>query len=72
MGARSDWPPEAKYNYGDLVRKKAGSRWHGVVCGWYCTELTPLGYAVESLREPGSVQVYPEAALVPWDPFEEE
>lgn len=31
--------------------------------GEYSTELTPEGYAVESEREPGSVQIYPASAL---------
>lgn len=54
---------EHKFKYGDNVRKIRGSEWHGYVCGTYSTELTPIGYCVESEREKGSVQIYPEAAL---------
>jgi dihydrofolate reductase (trimethoprim resistance protein) len=53
----------AKFAFGDRVRKKSGASWQGRVVGFYATELTPLGYAVESEREKGSVQIYPEAAL---------
>ena len=52
-----------KFGLGDRVRKTKGSSWQGRVVGFYSTELTPIGYAVESEREPGSVQIYPEAAL---------
>jgi hypothetical protein len=48
---------------GDRVRKRRGSSWQGRVVGFYSTGLTPEGYAVESEREPGSVQIYPLAAL---------
>lgn len=54
-------PP--KFEQGDRVRKIKGSSWQGVICGFYSTELTNIGYAVESEREPGSVQIYPESAL---------
>lgn len=53
-----------KFKFGDRVEKSKGSSWHGRVCGFYSTSLTPLGYNVESEREPGSVQLYPEAALL--------
>jgi len=52
-----------KFAVGDRVRKTKGSSWQGRVCGAYSTSLTPEGYAVESEREPGSVQIYPAAAL---------
>lgn len=52
-----------KHRFGDRVTKIRGSSWTGLVCGFYSTALTPIGYAVESENEPGSVQVYPEAAL---------
>lgn len=55
--------PERLYQIGDRVRKSKDSSWHGVIVGFYSTDLTPIGYCVESEREPGSVQVYPEAAL---------
>lgn len=59
-----DWP-RGGYAYGDRVRKKRGSSWQGKVVGWYSTSLTELGWCVESEREPGSVQIYPDAALEP-------
>lgn len=52
-----------EFKLGDLVRKKSGSSWHGKIVGTYSTELTPEGYAVESMYEPGSVQIYPAKAL---------
>lgn len=62
-----------KFKIGDLVRKTKGSEWHGYVVGTYSTDLTSEGYAVESLFEKGSVQIYPVQALeimypseVPW------
>lgn len=48
---------------GDRVRKTKGSSWQGIIVGSYSTSLTPVGWCVESEREPGSVQLYPEAAL---------
>lgn len=58
-------PPlsEPKFKRGDRVRKIKGASWQGVVVGEYSTKLTPEGYAVESERERGSVQIYPAAAL---------
>lgn len=32
------------------------------------TDLTSLGYAIESHFEPGSVQIYPETAIEAWVP----
>ncbi|WP_457299141.1 hypothetical protein [Phyllobacterium sp. P5_D12] len=58
---------ERRFKLGDCVRKIKGSSWQGVVVGFYSTKLTPVGYNVESEREPGSVQLYPEAALEPVD-----
>lgn len=52
-----------KFEIGDRVRKVSGSSWQGHVCGFYSTTLTPQGYCVESEREIGSVQLYPESAL---------
>ncbi len=52
-----------EFFHGDRVRKIKGSPWQGHVVGFYSTDLTPEGYAVESEREPGSVQIYPRAAL---------
>lgn len=67
MSMKLEWPPFALYGFGDKVKKKSGSEWHGKIVGWYSTELTPIGYAVESWTEKGSVQIYPEKALEPWD-----
>lgn len=60
--------PQQKFKQGDLVRKTKGSQWHGYIVGTYSTTLTPEGYAVESLTEKGSVQIYPAAALEKWEP----
>lgn len=51
------------FQRGDLVRKRSGSHWAGLVVGEYSTTLTPEGYAVESGAHPGSVQIYPAQAL---------
>lgn len=55
-----DWA----YKLGDVVQKKSGSDWMGEVVGFYSTNLTPRGYAIESRFHDGSVQIYPEGALV--------
>lgn len=52
-----------KYCLGERLTKNKGSSWTGRVVGFYSTELTPIGYAIESETEKGSVQIYPEAAL---------
>jgi len=52
-----------KFETGERVRKVRGSRWQGNIVGFYSTDLTPVGYCVESETEKGSVQIYPEAAL---------
>jgi len=52
-----------KFEQGDRVKKKSGSEWQGYIVGWYSTELTPTGYAVESESHKGSVQIYPASAL---------
>lgn len=52
-----------KFRLRDRVTKIKGSSWTGRVVGFYSTTLTPVGYAVESETETGSVQIYPEAAL---------
>jgi dihydrofolate reductase (trimethoprim resistance protein) len=51
------------FAFGTRVAKKRGSSWHGRVVGFYSTDATTEGYDVESEREPGSVQLYPYAAL---------
>jgi len=53
----------AKFKQGDRVKKKSGSEWQGYIVGWYSTELTPEGLAVESETHKGSVQIYPAGAL---------
>jgi dihydrofolate reductase (trimethoprim resistance protein) len=52
-----------KFKLGDYVTKTKGSQWQGTVVGTYSTYLTPEGYCVESWAHPGSVQIYPAAAL---------
>ena len=56
------------FSIGQRVRKIKGSSWTGRIVGFYRTSLTPEGYAVESENEPGSVQIYPAAALEDADP----
>jgi dihydrofolate reductase (trimethoprim resistance protein) len=56
-------PFPATFGLGDRVRKKSGAAWQGRIVGWYSTQLTPEGYAVESEAHLGSVQIYPVAAL---------
>lgn len=51
------------FKFGQRVTKIKGSSWTGHIVGFYSTSLTPIGYAVESENEPGSVQIYPEDAL---------
>lgn len=63
VAAQFALPLGAQFGLGDRVRKKSGAAWQGQVVGWYCTKLTPEGYAVESESHPGSVQIYPAAAL---------
>jgi dihydrofolate reductase (trimethoprim resistance protein) len=63
MAGQFALPSRATFGLGDRVRKKSGAAWQGRVVGWYCTKLTPEGYAVESECHPGSVQIYPVAAL---------
>ncbi len=61
-GVETETPPPM-FKRGDLVRKRSGSQWQGIVVGEYSTTLTPEGYAVESEVHAGSVQIYPAAAL---------
>ena len=56
------------FKLGDYVQKRRGSRWRGRVVGYYSTTLTPFGVCVESHFEPGSVQIYPQDALLGWRP----
>lgn len=52
-----------EWGLGVRVRKKSGSNWQGLIVGFYSTDLTSEGYAVESEKEKGSVQIYPRKAL---------
>jgi len=52
-----------KFAIGDQVHKIGGAVWSGRIVGIYSTALTPEGYCVESDAHPGSVQIYPVAAL---------
>lgn len=56
-----------KFKIGDKVQKTKGACWTGTIVGEYSTGLTPEGYAVASAYEHDSVQIYPAAALQPWD-----
>lgn len=60
--------PLGLYKYGTFLQKERGSRWRGKIVGYYSTLNTPIGYVIESVFEPGSVQVYPASALVLWEP----
>jgi hypothetical protein len=62
-------PPSDVFRAGDKVQKRSGSSWHGTVVGVYSSSLTHEGYVVESDLEPGSCQLYPAAALEPWNPL---
>ena len=55
--------PQGKFRMGDLVKKSTGSEWIGRVVGWYSTEQTKEGYAVESGAHGNSLQLYPAKAL---------
>ena len=57
--------PLGTWEIGTRLRKKSGSSWQGPVVGYYSTELTDVGFCIESEREPGSVQIYPASALEP-------
>lgn len=69
-GLNDPWPSDADFKMGDFVAKKGRASWRGRIVGWYRTDLTALGYAIESYFEPGSVQIYPQAAIEAWTPFE--
>ena len=62
------WPSDAKFQMGDYAAKKGLGSWRGKIVGWYRTDSTSLGYAIESYFEPGSVQIYPETAIEIWMP----
>lgn len=63
------------FSRGGMVRKKSGSWWEGCVVGFYSTEQTPRGYAVQLDKPFGPVQIYPESALerlIPSEPHDAE
>lgn len=60
-------PPLGWWRIGTNLKKIRGGDWRGKVVGYYSTELTPMGYVVESCYHPGTVQLYPAAALEWWD-----
>lgn len=61
-------PKDAQFHMGAFVKKRGTKgQWHGRVVGFYSASCTPIGYAVESWLEKGSVQIYPESALEVWD-----
>lgn len=63
LDRRANIRNHGKLKLNDRVTKIKGSSWTGRIAGFYSTKLTPIGYAVESELEKGSVQIYPEAAL---------
>ena len=69
--ARESWA----FTQGDYVCKKSGSWWAGRVVGFYTTQQTPRGYAVQLDKPFGPVQIYPESALerfIPSEPHDAE
>lgn len=58
---------EGVFAIGDMVKKKSGSQWHGQIVGFYTTHFNTFGCCVESAFEKGSVQLYPDSALEPWN-----
>lgn len=56
-------PENFEWELGTHVQKKSGSGWIGYVVGFYSTEQTPEGYAVESMYHKNTVQIYPRQAL---------
>lgn len=62
--AHAQHAPEAwAFSRGEKVRKKSGAWWEGIVVGFYSTEQSPRGYAVQLENMFGPVQIYPESAL---------
>ena len=54
---------ETDFLRGTKVKKKSGSWWKGKVVGYYSTEQTPKGVAVQLDVPNGPVQIYPVSAL---------
>lgn len=60
-------PEHFKYELGATLKKKSGSEWVGKVVGFYSTEQTREGYALESVFHKNTVQIYPVQALMEVD-----
>jgi dihydrofolate reductase (trimethoprim resistance protein) len=56
-------PDNFTHDLGAVLKKKKGSEWIGKVVGFYSTEQTPEGYALESVFHKNTVQIYPIQAL---------
>ena len=52
-----------KFKLGDKVHKPKGANWSGTIVGTYSSTFTEEGYAVESDKHLGVVQIYPVGAL---------
>lgn len=59
----SAFEPKGLFTEGDKVEKISGSWWAGNVVGFYSTQQTPIGYAVQLNKPNGPVQIYPANAL---------
>lgn len=57
-------PRDAAFGLGDCVQKKGAALWRGKVVGFYRPANGVLGYCIESMFEQGSVQIYPETAVI--------
>lgn len=66
-GKQQEWPADAAFAFGSFAKKKGKADWRGRICGWYRTDMTPLGYVIESAYHFGSVQLYPATGIEPWD-----
>lgn len=66
-GEQQEWPADAAFAFGASAKKKGKADWRGRICGWYRTDMTPLGYVIESAYHFGSVQLYPATGIEPWD-----
>jgi hypothetical protein len=59
--------PLGTWKFGTPLCKKYGPYWRGRVVGYYSTENTPIGYVIESVFEPGSLQTHPADDLEFWN-----
>jgi len=55
---------DKKWALGVKVKKKSGSEWEGIICGYYQHKNNSWGIAVASSYHAGSVQIYPTSAMV--------